>query len=127
MSHPVEGPAADRGQRKTRLGIVTSNKMQKTIVVQVRQLTRHPLYERTVPRTNSFKAHDERSEAKPGDWVKIMETRPLSKDKRWRLVEIIQRASSAPPIPATPEEVQAEAKPYKTVKHKPLPEGSEAT
>jgi small subunit ribosomal protein S17 len=125
MTQPMAD--ASRGQRKIRLGIVTSNKMQKTIVVQVRQLTRHPLYERIVPRTNSFKAHDEKSEAKPGDWVKIMETRPLSKDKRWRLIEIVQRASTAPPVPATPEEEQAEAKPYKTVKHVPGRESGGAT
>ncbi|SEG07063.1 SSU ribosomal protein S17P [Caloramator fervidus] len=82
----------ERGLRKVRIGKVVSDKMDKTIVVAVERLVRHPLYGKTVKRTTKFKAHDEHNEAKIGDIVKIMETRPLSKEKRWRLVEIIERA-----------------------------------
>ena len=78
--------------RKERVGIVTSDKMQKTIVVQIRRKTRHPLYGKVIEKANKFKVHDEKNEAKVGDRVRIQETRPLSKDKRWRLVEIIERA-----------------------------------
>ena len=99
---PAAG-AASRLRRKVRTGIVTSNKMQKTIVVQVSRLARHPKYNRVIGRSASFKVHDEANSAATGDLVKIMETRPLSKDKRWRLVEIIQRASTAPPVPDAPE------------------------
>lgn len=88
-----------RGERKTRLGLVVSNKMMKTISVQVVQLFRHPKYSRVIKRRSTFKAHDETNSAAIGDWVQIMETRPLSKEKRWRLVEIVKRASSAPPLP----------------------------
>ena len=88
-----------RQQRKARVGIVTSNKMTKTIVVRVDRLVRHPKYNRVVRHASSFKVHDERNSASVGDRVRIMETRPLSKDKRWRLVEILKRASSAPPVP----------------------------
>ena len=73
--------------------------MQKTIVVRVSRLVRHAKYSRVITRASSFKAHDERQEASIGDLVRIMETRPLSKDKRWRLVGIVRRASSAPPVP----------------------------
>lgn len=83
---------AERNMRKTRQGVVVSDKMQKTIVVAVERAYRHPLYGKTVKRTVKFKAHDENNEAKVGDVVKIMETRPLSKEKRWRLVEIVERA-----------------------------------
>ena len=89
-----------RPQRKVRTGVVISNKMTKTIVVRVTQLVQHPQYNRVTRRSNAFKVHDETSSASVGDWVKIMETRPLSKDKRWRLVEILKRASSAPPVPS---------------------------
>jgi len=82
----------ERGLRKVRIGKVVSDKMDKTIVVAVETKVRHPLYGKTVNRTTKFKAHDEINDAKIGDTVKIMETRPLSKDKRWRLVEIIERA-----------------------------------
>lgn len=82
----------ERALRKVRIGKVVSDKMQKTIVVAVETKVRHPLYGKTVNRTTKFKAHDENNEAKVGDIVKIMETRPLSKDKRWRLVEITERA-----------------------------------
>lgn len=82
----------ERGLRKVRIGKVVSDKMDKTIVVAIETKVRHPLYGKTVNRTTKFKAHDEINDAKIGDTVKIMETRPLSKDKRWRLVEIIERA-----------------------------------
>lgn len=82
----------DRNNRKTRTGKVVSDKMEKTIVVAIETLVRHPLYGKSVKRTTKFKAHDENNECKVGDKVKIMETRPLSKDKRWRLVEIIEKA-----------------------------------
>jgi small subunit ribosomal protein S17 len=82
----------ERGLRKVRIGKVVSDKMQKTIVVAVSTKVRHPLYGKTVNRTTKFKAHDENNEARIGDIVKIMETRPLSKEKRWRLVEILERA-----------------------------------
>ncbi len=81
-----------RGYRKTRTGIVVSDKMDKTIVVAIKTKVRHPLYGKMVNRTTKFKAHDENNECGIGDTVKIMETRPLSKDKRWRLVEIIEKA-----------------------------------
>ena len=81
-----------RGYRKTRIGIVTSDKMDKTVVVAVKTKVRHPLYGKMVNRTRKFKAHDENNECGIGDTVKIMETRPLSKDKRWRVVEIIEKA-----------------------------------
>ena len=90
---------ASRRARKVRVGVVTSAKMRKTIVVQVSNLVRHPTYSRVVRQASSFKVHDETNRAVVGDWVKIMETRPISKDKRWRLVDILQRASSAPPVP----------------------------
>ena len=82
----------ERNLRKTRVGVVVSDKMEKTIVVAVRDNVRHPLYNKIVKKTYKRKAHDENNEAKIGDTVKVMETRPLSKDKRWRLVEIMERA-----------------------------------
>lgn len=82
----------ERGNRKTRIGRVVSDKMDKTIVVAVETKVRHPLYGKTMNRTTKFKAHDENNEAKINDRVSIMETRPLSKDKRWRLVEIVEKA-----------------------------------
>ena len=81
-----------RTNRKTRVGMVVSDKMDKTIVVAVADKVLHPLYGKTVNRTTKFKAHDEQNTAKVGDRVKIMETRPLSRDKRWRLVEIVEHA-----------------------------------
>ena len=81
-----------RGYRKTRTGVVVSDKMDKTIVVAIQTKVRHPLYGKMVNRTRKFKAHDENNECGIGDTVKIMETRPLSKDKRWRLVEIVEKA-----------------------------------
>ena len=82
----------ERNLRKTRTGKVVSNKMQKTIVVAVEDHVKHPLYGKIVKRTYKLKAHDENNECNIGDTVKVMETRPLSKDKRWRLVEIMEKA-----------------------------------
>ena len=82
----------ERGLRKKKIGRVVSDKMEITIVVAVETKVRHPLYGKTVNRTTKFKAHDENNEAKVNDTVLIMETRPLSKDKRWRLVEIVEKA-----------------------------------
>ena len=81
-----------RGYRKTRVGVVVSDKMDKTIVVAIKTKVRHPLYGKMVNRTRKFKAHDEENQCGVGDTVKIMETRPISKDKRWRLVEIVEKA-----------------------------------
>ena len=82
----------ERNLRKTRTGKVVSNKMDKTIVVAVEDHVKHPLYKKIVKDTYKLKAHDENNECKIGDRVKVMETRPLSKDKRWRLVEIVEKA-----------------------------------
>ena len=82
----------ERNRRKTRVGIVVSDKMDKTITVAVEDHVKHALYGKIVKRTYKLKAHDENNEAKVGDTVKVMETRPLSKDKRWRLVEIVEKA-----------------------------------
>lgn len=82
----------ERNLRKTRTGIVVSDKMDKTITVAVRDNVRHPLYGKIVKRTYKLKAHDENNDAHEGDKVRVMETRPLSKDKRWRLLEIVERA-----------------------------------
>lgn len=82
----------ERNLRKQRTGLVVSDKMDKTIVVSVVDNVKHPVYKKIVKRTYKLKAHDENNECKIGDRVKVMETRPLSKDKRWRLVEIIERA-----------------------------------
>jgi 30S ribosomal protein S17 len=82
----------ERKLRKTRIGKVVSDKMDKTIVVAVEDKVKHPLYKKIVKRTYKLKAHDENNECNIGDKVKVMETRPLSKDKRWRLVEIMEKA-----------------------------------
>ena len=82
----------ERNLRKTRVGVVVSDKMDKTIVVAVKDSVQHPLYKKIMKRTVKFKAHDENNECAKGDSVRVMETRPLSKDKRWRLVEIIEKA-----------------------------------
>ena len=82
----------ERNLRKTRTGVVVSDKMDKTITVAVRDNVRHPLYGKIVKRTYKLKAHDENNDAHEGDTVRVMETRPLSKDKRWRLLEIVERA-----------------------------------
>ncbi|MDR3288710.1 MAG: 30S ribosomal protein S17 [Peptococcaceae bacterium] len=82
----------ERAQRKIRTGRVVSDKMEKTVVVAVEIKSRHPMYKRTITRTKKYKAHDENNEARTGDTVVIMETRPLSKDKRWRVTEITKKA-----------------------------------
>ncbi len=82
----------ERNYRKSRVGTVVSDKMEKTIVVAIEDRVQHPLYKKTIKRTYKLKAHDENNTAGVGDRVRVMETRPLSKDKRWRLVEIIEKA-----------------------------------
>ena len=82
----------ERNLRKTRVGVVSSDKMDKTVVVTVKDMIKHPLYKKIVNRTIKFKAHDEKNECGVGDRVMIMETRPISKDKNWRLVKIIEKA-----------------------------------
>ena len=82
----------DRKRRKSRIGIVSSNKMEKTITVTVERKVKHPVYGKFMKSTAKFMAHDEQNAAGPGDTVRIMETRPLSKNKRWRLVEVIEKA-----------------------------------
>ena len=84
--------APKRNARKTRTGLVVSDKMEKTVVVAIERRVPHPVYGKMVTRTKRLKAHDEENSAKAGDTVRIMETRPLSKDKRWRVVEIVERA-----------------------------------
>ena len=81
----------DRNLRKTRIGVVTSNKMTKTITVAVERKVKHPIYGKFVKKTTRFHAHDEKNEASIGDIVRIMETRPMSKTKRWRLVEVVEK------------------------------------
>jgi small subunit ribosomal protein S17 len=88
----VMSEAVERNLRKTRTGLVVSDKMDKTVVVAIIDNVQHPLYKKIVKRTVRLKAHDEQNECKIGDRVLIMETRPLSKDKRWRVVEIVEKA-----------------------------------
>lgn len=83
---------SERNLRKTRIGVVSSDKMEKTVVVSIHDKVRHPLYKKIINRTVKYKAHDEKNECHAGDRVLIMETRPISKDKRWRVVEIIEKA-----------------------------------
>ncbi|MBI3324961.1 MAG: 30S ribosomal protein S17 [Candidatus Omnitrophica bacterium] len=105
---PAPPASASRSVRKTRLGVVISDRMKKTIVVRVDRLARHAVFSKVVKRSVRFKAHDETNQARIGDVVKIMETRPLSKDKRWRLVEIVRRGGTAPAVPGSePETTQA--------------------
>jgi small subunit ribosomal protein S17 len=82
----------ERGMRKTRVGRVVSDKMDKTIVIAIEDSVRHPLYKKIIKRTSKLKVHDENNECGVGDRVEVMETRPLSKDKRWRLVSIVEKA-----------------------------------
>jgi small subunit ribosomal protein S17 len=82
----------DRNLRKTRIGVVSSNKMDKTVVVAVERKVQHPIYGKFLKKTTKFHAHDEKNECNIGDTVRIMESRPLSKTKRWRLVEIVEKA-----------------------------------
>ncbi len=84
-------PKVERNLRKTKLGVVSSNKMDKTITVNVERKVKHPLYGKFVKKTTKFHAHDEKNECSIGDTVKIMESRPLSKTKRWRLVEVVEK------------------------------------
>ena len=84
--------AQNRGMRKTRVGVVVSDKMDKTIVVKLSTRVKHPLYSKYINKTTKIKAHDENNECGVGDTVRVMETRPLSREKRWRLVEIIEKA-----------------------------------
>ena len=100
-------PSNERNKRKERVGIVTSDKMDKTITVQVDWITHHPVYKKLMRRATKFKAHDEKNSAKIGDTVKIQETRPLSKTKRWTLVEIVKKASAAPAVDAAEETGQS--------------------
>jgi len=87
-----KGQAVDRNDRKERIGVVQSAKMDKSITVSVRRQMKHPMYGKYLERSSTFMAHDEEDEAREGDTVRIMETRPISKHKRWRLVDIIERA-----------------------------------
>jgi small subunit ribosomal protein S17 len=93
MSEPEQmATTSVRPRRKVRTGVVVSDKMDKTVLVRVDRKVRHPLYKKTVARSNKLAAHDESNEAHVGDTVRVMETRPLSKSKRWRVVEIVERA-----------------------------------
>ncbi len=92
MTNEQAKAAGERNARKSRTGLVVSDKMDKTVVVAIERRVPHPVYGKMVTRTKRLKAHDEENSAKVGDTVRIVETRPLSKDKRWRLVEIIDRA-----------------------------------
>jgi small subunit ribosomal protein S17 len=87
-----QGPEGERGRRKVRTGVVVSERMDKTVVVRIASSIRHPLYGKIVRRSTRLKAHDETNDAHLGDTVRIVETRPLSKTKRWRLVEVVERA-----------------------------------
>jgi small subunit ribosomal protein S17 len=101
--------AAVQGKRKTKVGRVVSDKMDKTIVVSVERMTRHPLYKRVIRLTSKFKAHDEANEAHVGDTVLIEESRPLSATKRWRLVSIVARAGDAATSGPVTEEAETDA------------------
>jgi small subunit ribosomal protein S17 len=92
MAETQESQAVTRASRKTRIGLVVSDTMEKTVVVSIERRVQHPVYGKMVRRTKRLKAHDEANDAKTGDTVRIMETRPMSKDKRWRVVEIVERA-----------------------------------
>ena len=91
-----------RNLRKERIGIVLSNKMEKTVVVSIERLRHHPLYKKAVRRMVKYKVHDEKNECQPGDVVSIIETRPLSRDKRWRVVQVLSRGEQ---VEIAPEEV----------------------
>ena len=93
-----------RGNRKERVGVVISDKMDKTITVQVDRVSRHPVYDRSIRKATKFKAHDETNTAHLGDLVRIQETRPLSKTKRWRLVEVVKRSSGTGSVELKPVE-----------------------
>ena len=99
-TNTAPAPVLDRGHKKERVGEVISNKMTKTIVVRVQRRFPHPVFKKVVTQYNKFYAHDEKSEAKPGDRVRIQECRPLSRTKRWRLVEVVERNTEAVPVNA---------------------------
>jgi len=105
-NNPTTAPAARRGRRQQKTGRVVSNKMQKTIVVAVETPKRHPLYKRTYRQTKKFKAHDEFNTAQIGDLVRIEETRPLSKEKRWRLVEVLVKSEQTVPVSEVEENLE---------------------
>lgn len=121
-----------RGKRKEKVGRVVSDKMDKTIVVSVERLSRHPLYKRVIRLTTKFKAHDDANEARVGDRVRIEESRPLSATKRWRLVEVVQRAGDGAFEPvvgeeeATSEAIHGAAHPGRTDRAATLAEGETA-
>ena len=92
MAEAVLEQEEERGRRKLRVGKVVSDKMEKTVVVVIERLVKHPTYKRYVRRRSRFKVHDEKNEFKEGDTIRFMETRPLSKEKRWRFVEFVERA-----------------------------------
>src|SRR6267378_2739145 len=98
MAETTNEVNTDRGQRKERVGEVISNKMTKTIIVRVERRFPHPRYKKVVTGYSKFYAHDEKSEAKVGDRVRIQETRPLSKMKRWRLMEVVERTTGVTPV-----------------------------
>jgi small subunit ribosomal protein S17 len=100
MADSTPVPQAARGKRKERVGKVISNKMAKTVVVRVERRFPHPRFKKVVTGYKKLYAHDEKSDAKVGDWVRIEETRPLSKTKRWRLVEVVERAAVVAPVNA---------------------------
>jgi small subunit ribosomal protein S17 len=95
----VQAQSAGPGKRQVKIGVVTSNKMQKTVVITVVRQVIHPLYKRVVRRSKNFLAHDEKNECRVGDTVRIEETRPLSARKRWRVVEVVAKATMAAPVP----------------------------
>ncbi len=99
---------AERGQRKTAVGVVISDRMDKTVVVRVERLVQHPKYKKVIKRYSKYKAHDERNECRVGDRVLIIETRPLSKTKRWRVMRILEKAPEA--VPEVVEEVTGDDK-----------------
>jgi small subunit ribosomal protein S17 len=94
-----QAQGAVQGKRQEKVGVVTSTKMQKTVVITVERQGTHPLYKRVVRRSKNFMAHDEKNECRVGDTVRIEETRPLSSRKRWRVIEIISKATSVAPVP----------------------------
>src|SRR5215831_10218859 len=98
MTETITTPTTDRAKRKERTGEVISDKMTKTIIVRVERRFPHPRYKKVITGYKKFYAHDEKSEAKVGDRVRIEETRPLSKTKRWRLVEVVERSSGVAPV-----------------------------
>jgi small subunit ribosomal protein S17 len=126
----MAGATDVQGNRKTKVGRVVSDKMDKTIVVSVERLTRHPLYKRVIRASSKFAAHDELNSARVGDTVRIEESRPLSRTKRWRLVEVISRGGEDQPTElvveelATTEAIHAAAHPGKA--HAETGEGTEA-